>query len=618
MLLYGFFMPQFLLSMYWRNGGTLNHTRIISAMFTAVGVFLSLVVLIILYLLKPWAIYPYGPHNSEGGKGLGWNHFEQLQLFLGGNALPIVLAVMVVYVIVATSLHSRHFQSRKGRTFPKLPLEPGVPMFHCGKLALLLTVLIASFWATTVFGANFHWPPPNLYFESSSPYALANWKLSTRFVAKIYDDTLVFYGVLVGVVLAGALAHTSPTARRLLHSRIRVPLVGLKYHPYPHGVTVGELFLASVVVFLYAYWLYYFRYAYKRIEVSAIGDPHKALQVWARVFGNIANLSFALLLLPAARNSMWVSCFGVPFERAVKHHRALGVVAYLSVTIHLFIWVGKWAAEGTLGNNLFNPVYLQIQPEEYVNRTTCVAKWTSSKPHFDNFTILPAWIGWVLLTAMLAIAQLCRRKNYELFYYTHHFAWVYYIIALMHSWGLWFYACGGLVLYAIDRSIRLTRGCCAGGAVRLQERDGVTIVRFSVAPLAHFAGQYAFVNVPDISLLQWHPFTISSPPTQPLNERELTFHIKDMGPGTWTHALCELGKAGATVEVKVDGPYGMPVPFSDRGVLVLVAGGIGITPMISLFADIYNRVSMSGNVGSIQVRAAVLHFCVSGVDSCSP
>jgi hypothetical protein len=61
----------------------------------------------------------------------------------------------------------------------------------------------------------------------------------------------------------------------------------------------------------------------------------------ARVFGHFSNLSFSLLLLPAARNSMWVSAFGIPFERAIKYHRMMGAIAYMCVTVHMMIWFIK-------------------------------------------------------------------------------------------------------------------------------------------------------------------------------------------------------------------------------------------------------------------------------------
>ncbi|CAN0463399.1 unnamed protein product, partial [Hapterophycus canaliculatus] len=51
--------------------------------------------------------------------------------------------------------------------------------------------------------------------------------------------------------------------------------------------------------------------------------------------------------------------------------------------------------------------------------------------------------------------------------------------------------------------------------------------------MLHDAGQYVFINVPSISLLEWHPFTISSCP----DDRETTHYIKDMGPTTFTGKL---------------------------------------------------------------------------------
>jgi NAD(P)H-flavin reductase len=42
-------------------------------------------------------------------------------------------------------------------------------------------------------------------------------------------------------------------------------------------------------------------------------------------------------------------------------------------------------------------------------------------------------------------------------------------------------------------------------------------------------GQYAFLNIPAISMFQWHPFTISSAP----GTSSVTFHVKDMGRGAF-------------------------------------------------------------------------------------
>jgi len=66
--------------------------------------------------------------------------------------------------------------------------------------------------------------------------------------------------------------------------------------------------------------------------------------------------------------------------------------------------------------------------------------------HYDNFTILLVETAWLLLTVMVALAIWWRRTNYELFYYTHHFAIVFFIVAIIHAWSYW-YAGGALRLY---------------------------------------------------------------------------------------------------------------------------------------------------------------------------
>ena len=478
-----------------------------------------------------------------------------------------------------------------------------------------------------------------------------NIRFNTHFTAKLFPDAVVYYCVMIGLAGAGVLAQQWRPLRNVMHYRMRVPgTPASALHPYPTGVSVGEVCMVAAVGGLFAFWLYYWRFGYGRITAEAQLDPHHLAQVWARVFGHLSNLAFSLLLLPAARNSMWVAAYGIPFERAVKYHRyvlpawvrtrslhthkpcvpslsclfrchaslsnlvfpcslcpplplprVMGAIAYMCVTVHMLIWFGKWAVEGNLWHNMTTIDDLRIAPPNYTysyNATTNVSSCSGIEPHWDNFTIILNWIAWIGLTAMVFLAAKCRRANYELFHYVHHFAWLYYILAAMHAWGFWQYACGGLALYLVDRCVRLSRGATCNAVVSLDLVDGVSIVRLPSELLRHLAGQYAFVNIPAVSELQWHPFTISSAPSAP----EVSFHMKDMGEGTWTGALASLARSQIMTEVRVDGPYGRPGTFSDKKALVLVAGGIGITPLHSLFAEVYACASRvkSGQCGSIE------------------
>lgn len=100
--------------------------------------------------------------------------------------------------------------------------------------------------------------------------------------------------------------------------------------------------------------------------------------------------------------------------------------------------------------------------------------------------------------------------------------------------------------------------------------------------LKFLAGQFAFFTFPDISKKEQHPFTISSHP----HNDNLRITIK--GLGDYTNDLHNKLKANALA--KVEGPYGH---FSSSYIKEVeqfwIAGGIGITPFLSLAKDMYTN-----------------------------
>ena len=127
--------------------------------------------------------------------------------------------------------------------------------------------------------------------------------------------------------------------------------------------------------------------------------------------------------------------------------------------------------------------------------------------------------------------------------------------------------------------------------------DDIVEIRVALAEeqrSRYAAGQYVFLNVPSISSLQWHPFSITSAPRE---GHIVVFHVKALGgPSSWTSSLLAAAKesAGGTLSVKIDGFFGHNATSAlakPRTAVVLVGGGVGVTPLLSILADLSEQPS---------------------------
>lgn len=99
----------------------------------------------------------------------------------------------------------------------------------------------------------------------------------------------------------------------------------------------------------------------------------------------------------------------------------------------------------------------------------------------------------------------------------------------------------------------------------------------------HFrAGQFVFVNFEREGLKEKHPFTVSSSP----DKKEMRLSIKALGDHTKKVDQLKRG-----VDANVWGPYGRFYKYFDEAEheVVMVAGGIGITPFLSMINQEIDR-----------------------------
>ena len=176
---------------------------------------------------------------------------------------------------------------------------------------------------------------------------------------KVYTDCVVYFIALGALAVVGTFGTYSSSLRRYLHSRFDVRslccstkrglrdqksatiLTRIAFYCFPEGVTLGEAGVLVVVAYLYIYWIWYWGgWGYTRLVTEAQGynDRFPNTHVAARVVGHLTTLTMSFLTFPVARNSVWESVFGLPFDRAIKYHRVLGTLCWMLVTSHMMLF----------------------------------------------------------------------------------------------------------------------------------------------------------------------------------------------------------------------------------------------------------------------------------------
>ncbi|OAY62259.1 ferric reduction oxidase 2 [Manihot esculenta] len=299
--------------------------------------------------------------------------------------------------------------------------------------------------------------------------------------------------------------------------------------------------------------------------------PEGGEQVWEAKLDNaslrlglIGNICLAVLFFPVTRGSSVLPLFGLTSESSIKHHIWVGHMVMMFFTAHGVGYIIYWAA---------------------TNQLSEILKW--GKAEISNVAgelSLLAGLG-LWATTLSSI----RRKMFELFFYTHHLYILFMIFFLLHVPIS--FACislPGFYLFLVDRYLRFLQSRQRVRSVSARILPCETLeINFSKTPgLSYNPTSVLFVNVPSISKLQWHPFTITS--NSNLESEMLSVVLKS--EGSWSKKLYQMLSSPSSIdrlEVSVEGPYGpASTQFLRHDTLVMVSGGSGITPFISIIREL--------------------------------
>lgn len=285
-----------------------------------------------------------------------------------------------------------------------------------------------------------------------------------------------------------------------------------------------------------------------------LGILYTAVYPSVSVTGKVARYALIAAFVLAQRNSLVTLLVGMPVDRILFYHKLSGKLAGAIGLLHTLAF-------------FVDPTFRRIHQADRFG-----GAWTGQVNTAGSVMMLMV-VG-IVISSLPSV----RVRFFEIFYYLHlTFATGLVAGAFFHTGKL--VPILALVTWGVDLFIR--KALMAWTRYPKQATIKIlssTVIEVSFPKTSSFAynpGQYIYLSIPEISWLQWHPFSISSSPSQPT----VKLHIRRVG--NWTSALYQLATKKSEVEMLLEGPYGsLSVDImGDRKYhsIMLISGGIGST-----------------------------------------
>ncbi|KAF9126598.1 hypothetical protein BGW39_006493 [Mortierella sp. 14UC] len=268
------------------------------------------------------------------------------------------------------------------------------------------------------------------------------------------------------------------------------------------------------------------------------------------------------------KNSIISLLTGISHHRINQVHRFLGLSMFVLISVHMGCMMKSWWPwKALLAQQLATP---KVQYGLATYTALCLLVVTAAWP--------------------------VRRYAYEAFVVSHSLFLVFLVLVGLHTPYAMRFTAAGIFFYVINV---LTSWCVKSKMTLAQAtvfQDRLTRLRMD-RPVAHFPGQHIYVCVPSMSLIQWHPFTISSS-----DQTSLTVHARAVGG--FTKKLCRWPE-NTQRRVLLAGPYGESVQVG-RGLdiqkVVFVAAGSGLAYIVPILMDLLEaRRQSKANCNQVEI-----------------
>ncbi|KAK6925109.1 Ferric reductase transmembrane component-like domain, partial [Dillenia turbinata] len=321
--------------------------------------------------------------------------------------------------------------------------------------------------------------------------------------------------------------------------------------------------------------------------------------------------NMALILIPVCRNTMtWLRANSminsvIPFNDSINFHKLIAGGIVVGVILHG-------------GTHLACDFPRISNCDHLVFGQTIASRFGNHQPSYGQILATTEVLSGIAMVILMAIAfslatHLPRRQSpslprsirkvtgYNTFWYTHHLFIIVYALLIVHSMFLfltskvmekttWMYIAIPVMLYLWERIFRVLRSIDSRvGILEAKVYPGKVLSLKLCKPegFSYSSGMYVYIQCPQVSSLEWHPFSLTSGP----QEDYLSLHIRTLGD--WSYEIYNLFQEAILSRntnyphIYVDGPYSAASQdYIKYDIIMLIGLGIGATPFISILKDI--------------------------------
>ncbi|MQY09827.1 Flavohemoprotein [Actinomadura sp. RB68] len=307
-----------------------------------------------------------------------------------------------------------------------------------------------------------------------------------------------------------------------------------------------------------------------------VGGGWEAVSSAGRLSGLLASDLLLLQVLLLARIPLVERAFGQ--DRLARWHRWTGFVSFHLMLLHIVLIVAGYAGEA---------------------RTNVVAEVWDMLVSYPGMLLAAAGSAALVMVVVTSLRAARRRLRYESWHLLHLYAYLGVGLALPHQvwagadfagsalaraywWTLYVVAAGAVLVWRVGAPVRRNLRHRLAVSHVVPEGPGLTSVylrgrRLDELPVR--AGQFflwRFLDGPGWS--RAHPYSLSGTPRGDL----VRVTVKDLGDGSARVAALRPG-----TRALIEGPYGkLTGETYSGGPLVMLACGVGITPLLALLWDL--------------------------------